>query len=40
MAAHDGLFSHLKPNNNLRTNEHYLPIYQIGWKLGWNISSK
>jgi len=29
MAAHDGLFSHLKPNTNLGTNERYLPGYQI-----------
>jgi hypothetical protein len=27
MAAHDGLFSHLKPNTNLCTNEGYLFPY-------------
>jgi len=29
MAAHDGLFSHLKLNTNLGTYEHYLPGYQL-----------
>jgi hypothetical protein len=24
MVVHDGLFSHLKPNTHLSTNEHYL----------------
>jgi hypothetical protein len=28
MAAHDGLFSHLKPNTNLGTNKCYLHSYQ------------
>jgi hypothetical protein len=30
MPAHDGLFSQLKPNSNLGTNEHYLLPYQTG----------
>jgi hypothetical protein len=30
MATHDGLFSHLKPNTNLGTNEGYLFPYRIG----------
>jgi len=40
MAAREGLFSHLKPNTNLGTNERYLPGYQTEWKFGWKIPSK